>query len=139
MRGFSLVEMLAATALMAGTVAPALAVMRDAMAISRESTRRQLLSLYAVQALENHTALTMQNWANGSASMSAALDGQPNIRMQIIKSDAVVDGGLPNRLMHLRVVAFDDADADSTLDASELAVRVRTKVAKLTSYENEPN
>jgi type II secretory pathway pseudopilin PulG len=136
---FSLVEMIAATALMAGTLAPALAVMRDAMAVSREASRRQLLAVYAVQALEYYAAVTMQNWTNGTIDTSAAADGHPNIRGQITKSDAVVDGGSPSRLMHIQVVAYDDADGDAVRDANELTVRVRTKIAKLTTYENEPN
>ena len=138
-RAFSLVELIAATALMAGTLAPALAVMRDAMAVSREASRRQLLALYAVQGLEYYTAIAMQNWSNGTIATSAAIDGHPNIRAQIIKSDAVVDGGSPSRLMHIRVIAYDDADGDAVQDANELTVRVRTKIAKLATYENEPN
>ena len=69
-RGFSLVEMMAATALVAGTLAPALAVMRDAMAVSREGVRRSLVANYAVQVLESQAALVMQNWTNGT------VDGQ---------------------------------------------------------------
>jgi len=46
--------MLAATAIVAGTLAPALAVMRDAMAISREAVQRNLVSNYAVQVLEGN-------------------------------------------------------------------------------------
>lgn len=138
-RGFSLVEMVAATALVAGTLAPALVVMRDAMTVSRETTRRQLLANYAVQGLENCAALTMQNWTNGTATSSAAADGHPAIRTQVTKSDSPGNGGLVGRLMHLQLVVYDDADNDSILDANELNVRVRTKIAKLTTYENEAN
>ena len=59
--GFSLVEMLAAVALVAGTLAPAIVVMRDAMAISREAVQRNLVANYAVQVLEGQAASTMQS------------------------------------------------------------------------------
>ena len=138
-QGFSLVEMIAATALIAGTLAPALVVMRDAMTVSRETTRRQLLANYAVEGLERYAALTMQNWSNGTTTSSASADGHPTIRTQVVKSDSPVNGGIVGRLMHIQLTAYDDADNDSTLDANELKVQVRTKIAKLTTYENEAN
>ena len=138
-RGFSLVEMVAATALVAGTLAPALAVMRDAMRVSREGGRRNLLANYAVQTLETYTALSMQAWTTGTAAGNELADGHPTIRFQVTCSDSPVNGGITDRLMHLQVVVFDDADNDAVFDANELNVRVRTKIAKLATYENEPN
>jgi hypothetical protein len=41
--------------------------------------------------------------------------------------------------MHVQVTTFDDANGNSALDASEESVRFRTKVAKLLTYQNEPN
>jgi hypothetical protein len=136
---FSLVEMIAATALMAGTVAPALAVMRDAMSISREATRRNLLANYAVQILESSSAAAMQSWTNGSSTGNFAADGYATIRYQVTRSDAPAGGGLTNRLMHIQVTVYDDADNDSIADALENKVRFRTKIAKLWTYESEPN
>lgn len=137
--GFSLLEMIAATALVAGTLAPALAVMRDAMAVSREGARRSLVANYAVQVLESQAALVMQNWANGTATGNFADDGYASIKFTAVKSDAPADGGLINRLMHIQVTAYDDQDGDSVADASEIKASIRTKVAKLTSYVNAPN
>ncbi len=137
--GFSLVEMLAATALVAGTLAPALAVMRDAMAMSREGARRSLVANYAVQALESQAALAMQAWTIGTTTGSFTADGHPTIKYTALQSDAPASGGLTNRLMHIQVTAFDDADGDSLADASELKASIRTKVARLASYVNAPN
>jgi prepilin-type N-terminal cleavage/methylation domain-containing protein len=137
--GFSLLEMLAATAIVAGTLAPALAVMRDAMAISREAVQRNLISNYAVQVLEGQAALAMQNWANGTVSGNFASDGYTTIKYTAVRSDAVASGGLVNRLMHIQVTAYEDKDADSVADSNELKVSVRTKVAKMTNYTNAPN
>jgi prepilin-type N-terminal cleavage/methylation domain-containing protein len=137
--GFSLLEMLAATAIVAGTLAPALSVMRDAMAISREAVQRNLVANYAVQVLEGQAALSMQNWSNGSATGNFASDGYSTIKYIATRSDAVASGGLVNRLMHIQVTAYEDKDADGVADANELKVTVRTKVAKLTNYTNAPN
>jgi hypothetical protein len=131
--------MIAATALVAGTLAPALSVLRDAMAVSREGVRRTLVANYAVYALENQAALAMQNWSNGTVTGNFSADGYASIKYSAIKSDAVVSGGLVNRLMSIQVTAYDDADGDSVADSNEVKVLVRTKVAKLASYTNAPN
>jgi hypothetical protein len=138
-RAFSLLEMIAATALTAGTLAPALAVMRDAMAASREGVQRGLIANYAASTLESQAALAMRSWAAGTVTGNFAADGYATIRYSAVKSDAPADGGLTNRLMSIRVTAYEDADGDSVADAGELKITLRTKVAKLTSYVNAPN
>jgi hypothetical protein len=135
--GFSLLEMVFATALLAGTLAPALAVMRDAMAISRETTVRSLLVNYAVQKLEEHSALGIGTWTNGTTSSTFNADGYPKIAYTVTRSDAPGDGGITGSLMSVRVTVFEDLDADISLDANEIQVLMRTKIAKLATYENE--
>lgn len=135
--GFSLLEIVAATALVTSILVPALSVMRDAMAQSREINRRNLLANYAVRILEDQTALTATNWVNTTVSGNFFTDGYPNIRYTITKSDNPANGGLTNQLMHIQATVYDDANQNSLLDVSELRVNYRTKVAKLASYENE--
>ncbi len=137
--GFSLLEMIAATALTAGTLAPALVVMRDAMAASRAGVRRMLVANYAAATLENQAALVMQNWARETVTGNFASDGYASIRYLAVKSDAPADGGIANRLMHITVTAYDDVDGDAVPDSNEAKVTIRTKVAKLASYVNAPN
>ena len=79
-QAYSLVEMIAATALVAGTLAPALAVMRDAMAASREASRRNLLTIYAVRELEYAAGITMQAWSAGTSTGNYASEGRPTVR-----------------------------------------------------------
>lgn len=138
-RGFSLVEVIAAAALLTGTLAPALAVMRDALSVSRELSRRRLLANYAVSALEYAAAASMQNWASDVISGNLAAEGYPTLRFQVTRSDDPASGGIAGRLMHIRVVVYDDANGNSAQDATEKVVRFRTKVAKLATYLNEPN
>ena len=131
--------MIAATALMAGTLAPALVVMRDAMAVSREGVKRHLLANYAVKVLEEQSALVMQNWTNATSSGNFSSDGNSTLKWIAVKSDAPASGGLTNRLMHIQVTAFEDKDDDGVTDSNELKVTVRTKIAKMTHYTNAPN
>lgn len=136
-RGFSLLEMTMAAALVAGTLVPTMAVMRDAMAKSRELSRRNLMSNYAVSVLESQAASTMLNWTTSTVTGNFSGDGHPNLRYTASRSDAPADGGLTGRLMHVQVRVFDDADQDSMFDATELSVLYRTKLARLQSYEDE--
>jgi hypothetical protein len=136
-RGFSLLEMAMASTLVAGTLVPTILVMRDAMAKSRDLNRRNLLANYAVSILESQTALVMSNWTSSTVTGNFASDGHASIRYSAARSDAPADGGLTSQLMHIQVTVFDDMDADTTLDASELSVLFRTKVARMQSYENE--
>jgi type II secretory pathway component PulJ len=138
-RAFSLVEMIAATALTASTLAPALMVMRDAMALSREGVQRNLLAVYAVQVLEEQSAYAMRNWTSGAVAGDFASDGNNMLKYITVRSDAPASGGLTGRLMHIQVTTYADANGNSAADATELKVQFRTKVAKLLSYENVSN
>lgn len=113
--------------------------MRDAMSLSREAARRNLLANYGVLALEYAAGVSMQNWASDTTSGNFASEGYPTIRYQVTRSDAPANGGLTGRLMHIQVSVYDDANGNSAYDAAEKIVRFRTKVAKLTTYVNEPN
>lgn len=136
-RGFSLLEMIAAAALVTGTVVPALAVIRDAMAESRDLHRRHLLANYAVRILEDQAAYVATHWTNATVTGDYSADGHSKIRYSLTRSDDPLDGGLVNQLMNLEVTVYDDADGNLTLDTGELQETYRTKVAKMNSYENE--
>ncbi|NOZ38813.1 MAG: hypothetical protein GXP24_01130 [Planctomycetes bacterium] len=135
--GFSLLEMVMAAALVTGTVVPALAVIRDSMAKSRDLHRQKLLANYAVRILEDQAAFVATNWANATVTGDFTTDGHANIRYTLTKSDDPADGGLVGQLMNLEVTVYDDADGNDTLDAGEIQETYRTKVAKLNTYENE--
>jgi ribonuclease D len=136
-RAFSLLEMAMAATLVASTIVPTMAVMREAMAKSRELSRRNLMSNYAVSILESQAASTMRNWSTTTTSGNFSTDGHPKLRYIAQRSDAASDGGLTAQLMHIQVRVFDDTDGDSSFDANELNVLYRTKLARLQSYEDE--
>jgi len=135
--GFSLLEMVMAAALVTGTVVPALAVIRDSMAQSRNLHRQKLLANYAVHILEEQAAYAATHWTNETIGDDFATDGHDNIRYTLTKSDDPSDGGLASQLMNIEVTVYDDTDGDDTLDSTEIQETYRTKVAKLNSYENE--
>lgn len=136
-RGFSLLEMIAAAVLMTSILAPSLAVMRDAMAQSREMNARNLLASFAVQKLEEQASVSMLTWNNATDENNFAAYGHPEIGFNTSMSDDPANGGIVGQLMHIQVNVFDDKNGDLIPDAGELQVQFRTKVAKLNTYENE--
>lgn len=125
---------------MASTVAAialvgALALLRDGMVASRTIDERQMMTTYAVSKLEEQLALVAGNWTSGTVAGDFAADGNPTIRFIATRSDAAADGGLANRLMHVRVTTYADADGDDSLDADEKRCVFRTKVGKFATYE----
>jgi len=150
-RGFSMLEMVAAAALVTGTMVPALSVIRDSMRHSRDLHRRSLLANYAVRILEDQAAYvaygdgeddSYTNWDDAIADSPntgdfPAADSHGSIRYVVTCSDAPSDGGLVRQLMNIEATVFDDTNGNNTPDAEELQETYRTKVAKLNSYEHE--
>lgn len=129
--------MIAAAALLAGTVVPALAVIRNSMVQSRELHQRNLMANYAVQMMEDQAAYVARNWTSTTLAGDFSTDGHGGIRYTLTRSDAVSDGGIVGSLMNISITIYEDADGDDTLDATEIRESYRTKVAKLNTYENE--
>lgn len=137
MSAFSLLEMVMATALVTGMLVPALVVIRDSMAQSREMHCRNLLANYAVRILEDEIATTATNWTSSTANGDFSADGHPAIRYSLTKSDDPSDGGIVDHLMNIELTVYYDSDGDLALDVGEVRETYRTKVAKMLSYENE--
>ena len=113
----------------------ALAMLRDGVEASRTIDQRQLMTGYGVSKLEEQLALVAGNWASGTVSGDFAADGNSAIRYVATRSDAAANGGLVNRLMHIQVTTYYDADGDDVLDADEKRCVFRTKVGKFATYE----
>ena len=131
-----MLEVTMASILAAVALIGALALLRDGMAASKTIDDRQLLTNYAVSLLEEQLALVAGNWTSGAVTGDFATDGHGDIRYTAIRSDAVVDGGMVDQLMHIQVTTYVDADGDDALDASEKQCSFRTKVGKFATYED---
>jgi hypothetical protein len=135
--GYSLLEVIAASALMALALVPALEIMRDGMRWSRDVDTREKLLLYGVSKLEEHTALAAASWTPSTVNGDFAGDGHANVRYAAVRSDDPSDGGLTDQLMSITVTTYLDEDGDDTFDAGEPNVVVATKIGKFVSYESE--
>lgn len=133
--GYSLLELVAASALVAATLVPALELVRDGIDLSGETINRQLLATYAVSELELRLAQVAADWALGSFSGSMASDGRPSLRYETSCSDSVIDGGIADQLMVITTTTYFDENGDGSLDTNELHCTFSTKLARLMNYE----
>jgi hypothetical protein len=135
-RGYSLLEVVLASAICASALVPALAILRDGILTAETIDTRHMVLLYGVQKMEEQLAIVAALWTQGSASGDFAAEGHANIRYSVTRSDSAGSGGITNRLMAITVTAYGDDDGDDTLDAGEPQTTLTTKISKLATYES---
>lgn len=123
-----------ASAICATALVPALAVLRDGIALGDIIDTRHLLATYGVSKLEEQLAIVGATWTIGTVTGDYASDGQPNIRYTATRSDSVGNGGITNQLMNVSVTMYSDDNGNDVMDTSEMRTIFTTKVAKLVSY-----
>jgi hypothetical protein len=133
-RGYSMLEVVLASSICLTALVPALAMLRDGIALGDIIDTRHLLLTYSVSKMEEQVAIVGATWATGTITGNFASDGQSSIRYSVTRSDAVVDGGVVGKLMVVTVITFSDDNGNNTMDASEARTTMTTKVAKLVSY-----
>ncbi len=132
-----MLELVAASSLIATTLVPALRIMASSLKTTRYLTMAEATATLGASTLEMALAQTSANWATTSLSGTFASSGYASIGYSIARSDAVSDGGIPNALMAVRVTTWDDRNGNGRLDTGEPSVVFASKVARLTSYGYE--
>jgi hypothetical protein len=136
-RAYSLLEVVLASAICASALVPALAFMRDGIALCDIIDTKHLLLTCGVSKMEEQIAVVGATWASGTVTGNFASDGQAGILFSVTRSDAVAGGGIVNQLMVVTVTAYSDDNGNSAMDATEARIVLTTKVAKLVSYANK--
>jgi hypothetical protein len=129
-----LLEVVLASAICASALVPALAVLRDGVALGEIIDTRHLLLTFGVSKMEEQLAVVSTTWTNGTITGNFAADGQSAIRFSCSKSDSAASGGITNLLMSVSIITYNDENGNGVMDSSEARVTLSTKVAKLTSY-----
>lgn len=132
--GQTLLEVILATSLMAIALVPSLRLMRDAMKISRKVETQSLLTTLAVSKIEENLAISTATWDLSSDSGDFSAEGYSQIRYEVTRSDQVVDGGMPDQLMSVKVTTWSDETANLILDADEPQTTFRSKIANMANY-----
>lgn len=132
--GYSMLEVVLASAICLTAIVPALAMLRDGIALGDIIDTRHLLLTYSVSKMEEQLAVVGAAWTTGTATGNFASDGQTSIRYSVTRSDAAIDGGIVDKLMVVTVTTYSDDNGNNAMDSSEARTTMTTKVAKLVSY-----
>src|SRR5215213_8326581 len=89
--GYSMLEVVLASSICLTALVPALAMLRDGIALGDIIDTRHLLLTYSVSKLEEQVAIVGATWVTGTIAGNFASDGQSSIRYSVTRSDAVVD------------------------------------------------
>src|SRR3954464_4918770 len=133
-RGYSMLEVVLASSICLTAIVPALAMLRDGIALGDIIDTRHLLLTYSVSKMEEQLAIVGATWPMGTVTGNFAADGQSSIRYSVTRSDAVIDGGVVGKLMVVTVTTYSDDNGNNTMDSNEARTTMTTKVAKLVSY-----
>ncbi|MFT7639323.1 MAG: hypothetical protein ACI9G1_001059 [Pirellulaceae bacterium] len=135
-RGNSLLELVAASTILATTMVPALRMMSDSLKVSRQIETANLMSTFCVSKLEERMAQTARVWATSAVSGNFNAAGYANIRFQVTRSDATSDGGIPGRLMTLTSTVWEDENGNGSWSTGEPRVIFATKLSRTASIIN---
>lgn len=136
-RGQTLIELVAASTMMAIAIVPGLKLMRDGMRVSRELEVAGVMTSLCVSKLEEHLAVSAATWEMTTSTGAFSSEGYPQVRFSVVRSDDSADGGITDELMAVTTTVWNDLDSDTTLDSNEPSVVLASKVAQVTSYVDE--
>lgn len=136
-KGQSLLELIAATTIIATALVPALRMMRDSLRVSRDIETAGMMTSLCVSKLEQEIARSAATWELQPASGDFRSEGRPDLRFAVWRSDESADGGIKNALMAISVVVWHDRNGNAVLDQGEPTVRYGTKLSKTLGFQDE--
>jgi hypothetical protein len=135
--GNSMIEVVAASVILATALVPALRMMRDSLTVGREVELADAMATFCASKLEETLNNVCGSWNMSTLTGSYAAQGYTQLKYIVTKSDSMSDGGLPNRLMAITAEVWDDVNNNNAIDGDEHRVRFSTKLAKSVSYNYE--
>jgi Tfp pilus assembly protein PilV len=136
-RGNSLIELIAATTVLAIALVPALRIMRDALAVEEDAEYASAMSTLCVNQLEQSLAKTAAAWNTTTETGSYASLGYSRLKYSVTKTDAPASGGITGNLIAITATVWDDTNSDGLLTAGEKSVQFSSKLAKLAVYNTD--
>lgn len=136
-RGHSLLELVAATAIIAIALVPALRLMRDGLRVGREIETANLLATLSASMLEEHLLRTAVSWNPSTITGDFAAQGYPQLRFQVARSDGSAEGGIANVLMSITATVWEDRDGNGNWGAGEPRATFASKLARNVAYQHE--
>ena len=135
-RGNTLIELVAASSIIAIALVPALRIMRDALAVEEDCEHATAMSTLCAGQLEQTLAKTAAAWNTNAESGDYSSLGYSRLKYSVTKSDAPASGGLTGTLIAVTVTVWDDADSNGVLNVGEKSVQFSSKIAKIAAYNS---
>ena len=129
-RGFTFVELIAATAILAICIVPATKYLADSMTLRRQLETDRTLVLLAIQTIEEQMAVINGGFTTTDEKGTFASQGLPTLAYKVRRRDASKHGGIPGLLMAIEVEIWEDTDGDLHRDPDEPRVKLHTKMAR---------
>ena len=136
-QGNTLLELIGATTIVVIALVPALNLMRDSIRVVGELETANVLATLCGSKLEEHLLASAANWSGGTFSGDFAAEGYPQLRFEVTRSDAADDGGVPDSLLSITVVTWDDRVGNGTWDTGEPRTSFASKLARNVAYQHE--
>jgi hypothetical protein len=133
----TLLELVAASSLLALTIVPALRMIRDSLEQNQRVERLEVLNMLCISTLEQQLCLTAANWTEATSNGTFASEGYSTLRYTAVRSQQPAAGGIAGQLMAVSVTVWDDTNGNAALDANEPRVVQATKMASLAAYQSE--
>ena len=136
-RGYSLLDTMAAGAVMAIVLVPSLSAMRHGLEFSRDAEVLQTTTTLCVGKMEEQLAEVAATFTETKDAGDFSAQGFAGYNYSLSAVTDASSGGIPGRLMVIEVTVWKDDDGDSVLDAGEINTILKTNVAKLATYIDE--
>ncbi|GIW99877.1 MAG: hypothetical protein KatS3mg111_3210 [Pirellulaceae bacterium] len=133
--GQTMLELVAATTIIAVALVPALRLTGRGLDNLTRIERFELATTWAASLMEEEMARTAATWDLTERLGDLAHLGNPELRYRVLKSDRATAGGIPQELAVLEVTVWHDQDGGSDLDPDEPRTQFHTKLARVASYE----
>ena len=137
--GLTLLEVIAASVVIASALAPALRITREALLAADRADRQERCLALATDRVEWLMARAAADWdgtATGAVTGGALpVPGYPGLRRHDLVTQSAFYGGIPGRLASVGSVVWSDDDGDGVVDAGEPQAVLATQVARVTAYE----
>jgi len=135
-RGYTMLELIAAIAIMGTLLVTTLALLRDGMELCRKADMADVTTLLATSRMEQELARAAADFVPLDESGTFTAEGYPQVRWHAVHSDQSGSGGMPDRLMAVALTVWNDADGNGSLDATEASVAFHSKIAQMSDYQN---
>jgi hypothetical protein len=135
--GYTLRELVSASALTGTVLVASLSLLRQAVDLSERIDRQNLIETLCVSRMEESLNIVAASFATSDVSGNISTQGFSSYRYRVIATDSPANGGISNRLMAVTCLVYFDENGDSALTTGEQSVTLATKVAKMALYTTE--